>query len=32
MKRLLSAWGPAVSAAKHLRRYLSYQISGKTRT
>ncbi len=32
MMRLLSSWGPAVTAAKHLRWYLSYQISGETRS
>ncbi len=32
MKLLLSPWGTAVTAAKHLRWYLSYQISGETRS
>ena len=31
MKLLLSPWGPAVNVAKHLRWYVSYQISGETR-
>jgi hypothetical protein len=32
MKRLLVPWSAGLSAAKHLRWYLSYQISGETRT
>jgi hypothetical protein len=31
MKLLLGPWNAGVSAAKHLRWYLSYQISGETR-
>lgn len=32
MRRLLVPWNAGLSAAKHLRWYLSYQISGETRT
>lgn len=31
MKRLLTPWSAGVSAARHLRWFLSYQISGETR-
>jgi hypothetical protein len=32
MKRLLTPWSAGVNAAKHIRWYLSYQISGETRS
>ena len=32
MKRILTPWNAGVSAAKHLRWFLSYQISGETRS
>jgi hypothetical protein len=32
MKRILTPWTAGVSAAKHLRWFLSYQISGETRS
>jgi hypothetical protein len=31
MKLLLAPWNAGMSAARHLRWYLSYQISGETR-
>jgi hypothetical protein len=32
MKLLLAPWNASLSAARHLRWYLSYQISGETRS
>jgi hypothetical protein len=32
MKLLLTPWNASLSAAKHLRWYLSYHISGETRS
>jgi hypothetical protein len=32
MRRILAPWNVGVSAARHLRWFLSYQISGKTRS
>jgi hypothetical protein len=31
MKRILSPWSVGLSAARHLRWFLSYHISGETR-
>jgi hypothetical protein len=31
MKRILAPWSIGLTAARHLRWYLSYQISGETR-
>ncbi len=32
MKLILTPWSAGVSAARHLRWFLSYQISGETRS
>jgi len=32
MKVILAPWAKGLNAARHLRWYLSYQISGETRT
>lgn len=32
MKRIFVPWSMGLNAARHLRWYLSYQISGETRT
>ncbi len=32
MKLLLMSWTPALNVARHVRWYLSYQISGETRS
>ena len=31
MKLLISSWAPALNVAKHVRWYLSYQMTGETR-
>ena len=32
MRLLLTPWTPAITVARHLRWYLSYQLSGETRS